>query len=101
MAKKKRFLVVCSDLHGYIRIASVEPTTYHHQSTEIKNNLAGHFFNSLRNQNGFPMTTYDLVKRLPSMVTDEEIIKIAQLHLAGNKGEKIGFYHRGVDKDDP
>lgn len=47
------------------------------------------------------MTTYDLVKRLPELVTDEEIIKIAQLHLAGNKGEKIGFKNRGVDKDDP
>lgn len=35
------------------------------------------------------MTTYDLVKRLPEMVINEEIIKIAQLHLAGNKGEKI------------
>lgn len=86
---KKNFLVICSDRHGFIRIASVEPVTYHHLSTKGKTILAGHFFNSLRNHAGLPMTTYDLVKRLPEMVINEEIIKIAQLHLAGNKGEKI------------
>ncbi len=50
----------------------------------------GHYFNSLRQENGMPMSTFDLVYRLPKSVTDAEIIKIAKLHLAGNEGSEIG-----------
>lgn len=92
---KKNFLTICSDRNGLIRVAIVEPHVYRRVPKRASNNsLGGHFFNSLRNHIGMPMSTYDLVKRLPEKVVDEEIIKIAQLHLAENSGEQIGYNHK-------
>ena len=85
---KKQFLVLCSDTNGLIRVASVSPSIYR----KLPDNQSGqgHYFNSLRQENGMPMSTFDLVYRLPKSVTDAEIIKIAKLHLAGNEGSEIG-----------
>lgn len=71
-----------------IRVASVSPSIYR----KLPDNQSGqgHYFNSLRQENGMPMSTFDLVYRLPKSVTDAEIIKIAKLHLAGNEGSEIG-----------
>lgn len=85
---KKQFLVLCSDIHGLIRVASVDPTI--HRNLPVNKSVQGSYFNSLRQGNGMPMSTFDLVRRLPKSVTDAEIIKIAKLHLASNDGSRIG-----------
>ena len=86
---RQSFLAVCSDPKGLIRVVSVEPRIYHHLAG-ISEESMGTYFNSLRQDNGMPLKMIDLVKRLPGRVTDAEIIKLAELHLAKNNGSVIG-----------
>lgn len=93
---RRGFLAACSDAHGFIRFTLVKTKTF--KNLQGKYHVEGKYFNSLRQVNGLPMTTKDFVMHLPNLVKDEEIIKLAKLHLANNEGAKFGPPEEGNKK---